>query len=424
MGSARLKLADRSVRASEPWARHGVTIRIMGRSVPQVAVIYHFFAHYRRAVVERLAKDTHHAWCFVGDDRDFGSDIKPADLDPSVRRIRTRCTRLIGPTMWQHGILWTVLSPRWATVIFLGNPYYLATWPAAILARLTGKRVLFWTHGWTSPPRGARRWIRRIFYRLAHGLLIYGRFAKTVAIAEGFPPERVHVVGNSLDVPAQRASLARIPADRPAAVRRELFGDERTPVISCTTRLTPQRRLDMLLDAASLLRARGRPVNIVLVGDGPERAALERQSAELRLKVRFLGACYDEDRIGEILLASNACVAPGQVGLTAMHALAFGVPVISHGDPWRQMPEFESIVPGKTGSLFTEGDVKSLADAMEPWIRSSTISESTRADCREMIDRFWSPAFQAEVIMRAVDGEPADDLFWLRSKHSERCEDD
>jgi len=392
----------------------------MGRSIPQIAVIYHFFAHYRRAVVEQLAKDTRHAWHFVGDDRDFGSDIKPADLDPSISRIRTRCTRLIGPTMWQHGILRTALSPRWTTLIFLGNPHYLATWPAAILARLTGKRVLFWTHGWTSPPRGARRWIRRVFYRLAHDLLIYGRFAKTIAIAEGFAPERIHVVGNSLDVPAQHASLARIPADRPSAVRRELFGDDRTPVISCTTRLTTQRRLDMLLDAAALLRDRGHPVNIVLVGDGSERAALTRQAAQLQLQVRFLGACYDEDRIGEILLASNACVAPGQVGLTAMHALAFGVPVISHGDPWRQMPEFESIVPGKTGSLFEEGDVKSLADAIEPWIRSSTIPESTRAQCRAMIDRFWSPAFQASVILRAVDGAPADDLFWLRSPDTER----
>ena len=37
-----------------------------------------------------------------------------------------------------------------------------------------------------------------------------------------------------------------------------------------------------------------------------------------------------------------------------------------------------------------------------------------------MIDRFWNPEFQTQVILRAVDGEPADDLFWLRPRPHER----
>jgi glycosyltransferase involved in cell wall biosynthesis len=175
----------------------------------------------------------------------------------------------------------------------------------------------------------------------------------------------------------------------------------------------------MLLDAVAKLRERGRPVNVAIIGDGPERAALQAHAERLGLKVAFLGACYDEARIGEVLLASNACVAPGQVGLTAMHALAFGVPVVSHGDPSKQMPEFESIVPGSTGSLFQEGNLESLATAIEPWIRTSVIEPATRDACRTMIDRFWNPAFQTEVILRAVDGEPADDLFWLRPRSKE-----
>ena len=84
------------------------------------------------------------------------------------------------------------------------------------------------------------------------------------------------------------------------------------------------------------------------------------------------------------------------------------------------MPEFESIVPGVTGSLFTEGDVRSLADAIAPWIATPNISPATSAACRTMIDRFWNPEFQTQVILRAVDGEPADDLFWLRPRPHER----
>jgi glycosyltransferase involved in cell wall biosynthesis len=391
----------------------------MDRSPPRVAVVYHFFAHYRTAVVESLARDTTHEWHFWGDLKDYDSDIKPAQFSDRVRFSRTRCVKLRGPVMWQRGLLGLALSPRWKAVIFLGSPNYVSTWISALLARLTGKRVLFWSHGWTKPPAGLRSVTRNLFYGLAHDLLLYGRWAKSIAIAQGFDPAHVHVVSNSLDVEAQRKALAAIPAGRPAEVRHELFGEADTPVLCCTTRLTRQRRLDMLLDAVAKLRERGRPANVAIIGDGPERAALQAQAERLGLKVAFLGACYDEARIGEVLLASNACVAPGQVGLTAMHALAFGVPVVSHGDPSKQMPEFESIVPGSTGSLFVEGNLESLATAIEPWILTSVIEPATRDACRTMIDRFWNPAFQTEVILRAVDGEPADDLFWLRPRSKE-----
>lgn len=391
----------------------------MDCSPPRVAVVYHFFAHYRTAVVESLARDTSHEWHFWGDLHDYDSDIKPAAFSPAVRFTRAQCVKLRGPIMWQRGLIRLALSPRWNAIVYLGSPNYISTWISAALARLTGKRVLFWSHGWTKPPRGVRSLTRNLFYRLANDLLLYGRWAKAIAIEQGFDPARVHVVSNSLDTEAQRRALEAIPPGRPAEVRRELFGEDRTPVLCCTTRLTRLRRLDMLLDAVARLRDRGRTANVAIIGDGPERANLEAHARQLGLKVAFLGACYDEGRIGEVLLASNACVAPGQVGLTAMHALAFGVPVISHGDPSKQMPEFESIVPGSTGSLFEEGSVDSLATAIEPWIRTSTIEPATREACRTMIDRFWNPAFQTEVILRAVDGQPADDLFWLRPRTKE-----
>jgi len=222
-------------------------------------------------------------------------------------------------------------------------------------------------------------------------------------------------VGNSLDVATQRKVLSHISQDRPAEVRKELFGDVDLPVIVCTTRLIRARRLDLLFEAVALLREQGLCVNIALIGDGPERKNLELLAKKLNITVAFLGACYDEERIGEVLLASNVCVAPGMVGLTAMHALAFGVPVISHGNHERQTPEFESIVPGVTGSLFIDGNVASLAMAIKPWIATSWISKETRQACRNIIDRFWNPEFQTQVILRAVNREPADDLFWIRT---------
>ena len=148
----------------------------------RVAVVYHFFAHYRRAVVESLARDDTHEWHFIGDVRDFDSDIKPAELGEHVRFHRAPCHRVWKSIMWQSGLLRLALSPRWGAIVFLGSPKYLSTWVAAALARLTGKRVLFWTHGWTKTPGGLSSLVRNAFYSLANDLLLYGRWAKTIAI--------------------------------------------------------------------------------------------------------------------------------------------------------------------------------------------------------------------------------------------------
>lgn len=386
----------------------------MEHAKKRVAVAYHFFAHYRAAVIERLARDPRHQWDFYGDVRDFDSDIKPADFSSSVRFHRLPCRKVRGPVMWQHGLVGLALSDRCDVMIFLGSPKYLATWVAAPLARLTGKRVLFWTHGWTKDPHGAGGLFKKLFYQLADALLIYGRWGRQVGIWEGFDPARLHVIHNSLDTDSQRAALAAIPAGRPSEIRREFFGEDVTPVIACTTRLTRARRLDMLFDAVAMLAKEGVRANVALVGDGAERANLEAHAKRLGINVKFVGACYDEVRIGEILRASNVCVAPGQVGLSAMHAMAFGIPVVSHGDRPNQMPEFESIIPGKTGSLFQEGDLRSLADAIRPWLATQWVPDATSAECRRIIDRFWNPEFQARAIIRAIEGRPADDLFWIK----------
>ena len=385
----------------------------------RVAVVYHFFAHYREAIICELARDPRHEWTFCGDTKDFGSDIEPAKFPPDVRFVRLKVYRLIRNIIWQSGIIRIAASRDYDTLVLLGVPKYLSMWVAAAIGRLTGKRVLFWTHGWTYRPRGLFRYVRRAFYKLGHGLMTYGHWAKQLGLEEGFLPEQIHVIGNSLDLARQREALSRIGADRPLQIRRDLFADEFTPVVACTSRLTAVRRLDLLFQALKVLRQRGKPCHVILIGDGPERSALERLASELGLKVSFVGACYDEERIGELLLASNVTVAPGKVGLTAMHSMAFGIPVVSHGNPENQMPEYEAIIPGKTGSLFTDGDVQDLAAAIEPWIDSQWVSESTRIHCQELIDRLWSPWFQREAICRAVEGKPADDIFFLREHISQ-----
>lgn len=382
----------------------------------RVAVVYHFFPHYRSAIIRRLAEEGTCDWTFFGDAQDFDRDsgIQPMVFPPEIEFRRLKVSRLRGSVIWQHGVVRLAASRDYDTLILLGVSKYLSMWVGAIVGRLTGKRVLFWTHGWTYRPKGPLRYVRRYFYRLANGIMTYGRWAKQIALEEGFDPSTVYVIGNSLDLSTQSEALRAMDADRPAAVRMELFGNSLTPVITCISRLTAVRRLDLLLYAAARIRERGLSVNVLLIGDGPERARLELLAAELGVRVAFAGECYEERRICELMRASNVTVAPGKVGLTAMHSMAYGIPVVTHGDHENQMPEFEAVVPGKTGSLFRLGDIDDLADAIEPWLRSAYVQDSTSERCKAIVQRFWCADFQRDAIMRAVNGSPSDDLLFLR----------
>jgi glycosyltransferase involved in cell wall biosynthesis len=395
-------------------------IRQPGPSRPKVAVVYHFFAHYREPVMRELLASGRYEFIAVGDREDpMGEKVRAWGGCPEERFVYAPFRRLPYPLGLQRGLLRLAMRRDLQGIVYLGNVFWPCTWMSAVIARATGKRVLFWTHGWTHRDRGLIRLLRRTFYRLGHGLLLYGHRAKMIGMDEGFAPERLHVIYNSLDYERQKEVRAAVTPEDVQRRREKLFPGSQRPMVICTTRLTPVRQLDQLLEAMGLLKKEGHEVDLLLVGDGAEKANLQRQAAELDLSVHFFGACYDERIIGELVMSANVAVSPGKVGLTAMHSMVFGTPVITHNDDNDQAPEWEAIIPGRTGDLFQRDNVADLARVIKRWTGQRFPDESHRAACYAVIDRFYNPSFQRLVIERSLEGRPADDLFWLKEQADE-----
>jgi glycosyltransferase involved in cell wall biosynthesis len=376
---------------------------------PRVAVVYHFFAHYREAVIGRLARSSQARFTFFGDDHDYESSIKAGTFGPEVDHRPCPTRTLRGSWMWQPGLVRVAASRDFDQLILLGNAYWLATWIGAIVGRITGKRVMFWSHGFLTPPTGIKGWVRRVFFHLPHVHLFYGRQAKHNAVALGWDPARIHVIGNSLDLDRQQRARATVGSEAIARCRRELFAEPGLPTVVCSCRLQPAKRLDLLITALARLRAEGIHANALIIGDGPERVRLESLAAEHGVPVHFEGACYDEDRIALLTMSSDITVCPGFVGLTAIQSMAYGVPVITNTRSSEDAPEVEAIVSGLTGDLFEDGDMTDLIRVMRPWLVDRTDRAATREACIRMVERHWSPESQRAAIERAVQGLPADD---------------
>jgi len=152
------------------------------------------------------------------------------------------------------------------------------------------------------------------------------------------------------------------------------------------------------------LRREGKNCNLVLIGAGVEREPLEALSRGLGLddNVWFFGECYDDNLTASMIYNADLCVAPGNVGLTAMHTMVYGTPVLTHGDFSRQMPEFEAIRPGKTGNFFKRDDIMSLAAAIDDWLTNHMDRDVTRRDCYEEIDTNWTPEYQLGVLKSVI----------------------
>ena len=280
----------------------------------------------------------------------------------------------------------------------------MATWTFALLARIFRPRrhVFFWSHGWYGKETALERWVKRIFYRLpSGGTFLYGEYARRLMVADGFCPDRLFVIYNSLDY-ARQCALRPQP-QQPTAYFHH-FGNP-NPNLVFVGRLTSVKRLDLLLQALAFCRADGFDLNLTLIGDGEQEAALRRQATELSVEDRvwFHGACYDEAVNARLISEADLCVSPGNVGLTAIHSMTYGTPVITHDDFPHQMPEFEAIRDGVTGTFFHAGDARSLADAIRRWLSfHADRREQVRQDCYDEIAARWTPQHQLEVLKSAL----------------------
>jgi glycosyltransferase involved in cell wall biosynthesis len=197
------------------------------------------------------------------------------------------------------------------------------------IARLwrPGVGVVFTEHGRLSdtPPSPKRRMANRILASFPRAVCAVSAELGAHLVAEGFPQSQVEVVHNGIDVgPLPNAAERR-------EVRAALGANDDAIVVGSVARLDPVKDLGSLLHAAAALRVTGRSVVVALVGDGPERPALEQLAGSLGIagNVRFLGHRDDARRwLAGWDLYVNCSVSEG-VSLTILEAMAAALPVVA-----------------------------------------------------------------------------------------------
>ena len=265
------------------------------------------------------------------------------------------------------------------------------------LARLAARRhgcplvvTLHCSVGYTLTGRSPRArllravggWVERRTLLRADAVVVLTERTAAAVRADGVPAGRVHTIPSGFD-PALFAGGGT-----------DVFAGVGRPRIGYVGRLAPQKRPDVLVEAFGLMRERA---ELVVVGDGPDRALVERAVAASPARERItLRGFVPHGAVPGVLAALDVLALPSayeEMGSVLTEALAAGLPVVASdvgGIP-------TVVLDGGTGLLVPPLDPEALAAALDRVVGDPALRARLAAGSRERAGQYAWPQLAARV---------------------------
>jgi len=367
----------------------------------KIGLIYNFGPHYRSGIFK--AMDQEENFDFFFGDRGYGVQEHVKKLDYTIlKNFKSKLENftIIKPFYWQKGVL-KLLLKDYKQYIVSTEYFCISTWLFLIIAKIFNKKVYLWSHGWYGNEGLLKTIVKFIFFKLSSGVFLYGEHAKTLMINNGFNKKYLHVIYNSLDTKKQFDY-------RSNCIETNIFIEKFNnldPVLCFIGRIHKQKKIEQIIYAIKELRDNGKNFNLLIIGDGAQKETLEIICKDIGIDKQcwFYGETYNEDEISNLIYNSSLCISPGNVGLTAIHSMNYGTPVLTHSDFADQGPEFESVVPFETGNFFKKDDISDLAMKVDNWFNNGYDRNLIRKQCFQRVDDCYNINYQLKIINDVLD---------------------
>ncbi len=266
--------------------------------------------------------------------------------------------------------------------------------PAILIARKLGLPVIVTYHGvdiTSIAHSAAQRRRRQDVFTSADRVIAVSKFIARAVADAGCPASKivVHYIGVDTEFFS--------PGDRARAANRVLF----------VARLVPKKGLIHLIHAMERVQRLVPDVELLVAGDGPLRAELEKEAATRRVRCTFLGV-QTPAQVRELMRGATVLCGPGVIassgdaeglGIIFLEAQAVGLPVVASTSGGIG----EGIVDGETGLLHAPGDDGALTEHLTALLTDPARRAHLGAAGRAHVLRHFDLRRQTAALERVYD---------------------
>lgn len=253
-------------------------------------------------------------------------------------------------------------------------------WPAAIAAKISGIKIILIRHQ-TDRLKFTTRWLVN---RFVDKIIAVSGAVKGSLIRSGIALKKIEIIYNSIVL--SRFNPSAIDRD---SARKELGIKENDIVVGSVGKLNVSKGVFDLLSAFSLLSAKYPGLKLLYVGDGPDRAGLEKETQKLSVKKRvvFTGVRQDIERLYaamDIFVIPSSC--DEAFGMVLIEAMAMSKPVIATsvgGIP-------EIVTDEVNGLLVPPKDPGAIAMAISRYLDNTEFSRKVASEGRKLAEHKFS----------------------------------
>lgn len=262
-------------------------------------------------------------------------------------------------------ILWQPLpdSVRDADMfVIMQENRILSNYPLILKSKFDGTKVAYWGHGinfQSRVPGGLRERWKRFLTRQVDWWFAYTELTAEIVRCAGFPAERITSLNNAIDTTAFSETVKSITHEELDEIKEKLKLNDTSRVGILCGSLYPDKRLDLLVEAAVKIRSQVNDFHLVVIGSGPTKDLIE-QAAKMYPWVHAVGVRFGREKAVYFKLA-EVMLNPGSLGLHILDAFSIGLPVVSTFNA-KHGPEIAYLQHGVNGVL-AEDKAKEYADA-------------------------------------------------------------
>jgi len=246
--------------------------------------------------------------------------------------------------------------------------------------------------------------IRSIYYRNVDGILHYVDGAAEIPVSYGVKNEKIIATYNSPDTDVLLGAFE--------ALQAQGMINEETQKIIHVGRLVAWKKVDLLIKSVSLLIKEFPKIELIIVGDGPQRNELEKLTSDMGIQrnVNFVGDVYDPMILGKLLIQSDIYVLAGMGGLSINEAMAFAKPVICSVCDGTEKNMVRDYV---NGLFFKPDSISDLADKIKYLL--------LRPDERKKMGQESQRIIREEINIHTVADKFVKAFQWAYNKNERNC---